>query len=205
MSITEYNGGACLAMTGKNCVAIASDMRFGVQQQTFSTNCSKVYRVSDKCFLGLAGLATDVRTLQEKLAFRVKLYNLREEREISPRVFGNMVSSTLYEKRFGPFFAEPVVAGLEGPENKPYITAMDLIGAPVFTDDFVMTGTCTPAMYGMCETLYRSDMNPDELFETISQCLLASLDRDAISGWGAVVHILTPESVVTKKLDGRQD
>ena len=31
---------------------------------------------------------------------------------------------------------------------------------------------------------------PDELFEVISQCLLAGTDRDAISGWGAIVHVM---------------
>jgi 20S proteasome subunit beta 3 len=31
---------------------------------------------------------------------------------------------------------------------------------------------------------------PDELFETLSQALLAAVDRDALSGWGAVVHIM---------------
>ncbi len=31
---------------------------------------------------------------------------------------------------------------------------------------------------------------PEELFEVISQCLLAGTDRDAISGWGAIVHIM---------------
>ena len=31
---------------------------------------------------------------------------------------------------------------------------------------------------------------PDDLFETISQALLNAVDRDAISGWGAVVHIM---------------
>eukprot|EP00026_Physarum_polycephalum_P016004 Phypoly_transcript_16824.p1 GENE.Phypoly_transcript_16824~~Phypoly_transcript_16824.p1 ORF type:complete len:206 (+),score=29.42 Phypoly_transcript_16824:86-703(+) len=205
MSIMEYNGGAVLAMTGKNCVAIASDMRFGVQAQTLSFNFAKVFRMSEKVFLGLSGLATDIQTLHQKLVFRTNLYKLREEREISARVFGNLVATTLYEKRFGPYFSEPVIAGLEGPDNKPYITAMDLIGAPVFTEDFVMSGTCTPAMYGMCETLYRPDMSPDELFETLSQCLLASFDRDAITGWGATVHIITPEKVITKTLKGRQD
>lgn len=28
----DYNGGALIAMKGKNCVAIASDKRFGVNQ-----------------------------------------------------------------------------------------------------------------------------------------------------------------------------
>lgn len=30
---------------------------------------------------------------------------------MSPRVFGNLVATTLYEKRFGPYFSEPVIAG----------------------------------------------------------------------------------------------
>jgi 20S proteasome subunit beta 3 len=130
----EYNGGAVLAMTGKNCVAIASDMRFGVQAQTLSFNFAKVFRMSEKVFLGLSGLATDIQTLyallpllllstnilliltlskrHQKLVFRTNLYKLREEREISARVFGNLVATTLYEKRFGPYFSEPVIAGI---------------------------------------------------------------------------------------------
>lgn len=31
---------------------------------------------------------------------------------------------------------------------------------------------------------------PEELFETISQALLSSVDRDCISGWGGVVHVV---------------
>ena len=32
--------------------------------------------------------------------------------------------------------------------------------------------------------------DPEELFEVLSQCLLSAVDRDALSGWGAVVHIM---------------
>ena len=35
---------------------------------------------------------------------------------------------------------------------------MDLLGAPVFTKDFVVSGTCTPNLHGMCEAMYRPDM-----------------------------------------------
>ena len=31
---------------------------------------------------------------------------------------------------------------------------------------------------------------PDDLFETLSQALLNAVDRDALSGWGAVVHVM---------------
>ncbi|KAF2078650.1 hypothetical protein CYY_000021 [Polysphondylium violaceum] len=205
MSIMAYNGGACIVMTGKNCVAIASDLRFGIQQQTISNNFPKVYRINDKCFVGISGLVTDAQTLYQKIVFRHNLYKLREERDMSPSVVTNLIANMLYEKRFGPYFTEPLICGLEGPDNKPFISGMDLIGAMVATNDFLVVGTMTPAMYGVCETLYKPNMEKDELFETISQCMLSSLERDALSGWGAVVHIITPEEVVTKKLLGRQD
>lgn len=31
---------------------------------------------------------------------------------------------------------------------------------------------------------------PEELFETVSQILLGALERDALSGWGAIVRIM---------------
>lgn len=37
-----YNGSGIIAMTGKNCVAIAADMRFGIQQQTLADDFHKV-------------------------------------------------------------------------------------------------------------------------------------------------------------------
>jgi 20S proteasome subunit beta 3 len=91
--------------------------------------------------------------------------------------------------RFSPWFCEPVVAGLND-QNEPFISGMDLIGAPVFPKDFCVTGTCTANLHGMCEALYKENMEADELFEVLSQCLLSAVDRDALSGWGAVVHIM---------------
>lgn len=123
----------------------------------------------------------------------------------------------LTKPSFGPMFVEPVIAGLEGDENKPFICATDLIGAQCFTDNFVVVGTASEALYGMCESLYQPDMEPDQLFEVVSQCLLASVDRDCISGWGGIVYILyvfvlifltihrTPDKMITKVLKGRQD
>jgi 20S proteasome subunit beta 3 len=106
---------------------------------------------------------------------------------------------------------------------------MDLLGAPVVTDTFAVSGTCTSNLRGMCEAMYRPDLvcswrsvsysplnvtliyclhlsqGPEELFEVVSQCLLAAVDRDAISGWGAEVHIVTPEGTLTRTLKCRQD
>jgi len=205
MSILDHNGSGIAAMVGKNCVGIASDTRLGVGAQTVSCNFKKVFKIHDKLYYGLAGLGTDVQTMSELLSFRMNMYELRESRKVKPSTFGNVVANILYSKRFGPYFTEPVIAGLEGPENKPYLAAMDLIGAPVFTDDFLVAGTCSDNLYGTCESLYQKDMDPETLFETLSQALLAAVDRDALSGWGATVTIITPTETITRQLKARMD
>jgi len=191
-------------MSGKDCVGIASDTRLGVQFQTVSCNFQKVFKMSDKLFVGLAGLGTDVQTVERLLKFRSNLYELREDRVLSPKAFADVLSNVLYEKRFGSYFVEPVVAGLD--ENgSPFLSQMDCIGAQCFAKDYVVSGTCSANMHGMCETLYKEGMEPDELFETLAQALLASVDRDALSGWGGVVHIITKDGIMSRELKARQD
>ncbi|KAI7879009.1 N-terminal nucleophile aminohydrolase [Lichtheimia hyalospora FSU 10163] len=204
MSIMQYNGGSVVAMVGKNCVAIAADKRLGQQFMTVSTEFQKIFRGAEKSFIGLPGLATDVLTLAERFRFKTNMYKMREEREIEPKTLAHMVSSTLYERRFGPYFVEPVVAGLDK-NNEPFICSMDLIGCINFAKDFVVSGTAGPNLYGMCESLWEPDLEPEDLFETISQALLNAQDRDALSGWGAVVHVITADQIITRTLKGRQD
>lgn len=113
--------------------------------------------MTENLFVGLAGLATDVLSVQQLLKFRCKLYELKEHREIKPEAFSALLSTILYEKRFSPWFCEPIVAGLKD-DNTPFLSGMDLIGAPVFTQDFLVAGTCTSNLHGMCEALYKPDM-----------------------------------------------
>jgi 20S proteasome subunit beta 3 len=118
----------------------------------------KIFKMQDKVFMGLTGLATDIQTVQQQLQFRVNMYNLREERDIEASTFGNMVCGLLYERRFGPYFVEPIIAGLEGEDNTPFICGMDLIGAPVFAKDFCVAGTTEDELYGTAESMFKPDL-----------------------------------------------
>ena len=57
----------------------------------------------------------------------------------------------------------------------------------------------------MAESLWEPDLEPEDLFETVSQTLLNAVDRDAYSGWGAVVWIIEKVrrslSLVSRALD----
>lgn len=191
-------------MVGKDCFAIASDRRLGVNFQTIAWDFQRIFKIHDTLYIGLSGLATDVQTMHQRLKFRHKLYQLREERNMRPETFASLVSAILYEKRFGPYFCEPIIAGLNE-DGTPFICTTDLIGAKQLAKDFVVSGTASESLYGACESMYKPDLGPEELFEVISQALLSSVDRDCISGWGGIVHVVTRDQVITKTLKGRMD
>ena len=73
------------------------------------------------------------------------------------------------------------------------------------SEDFAVGGTTSDQLMGVAESFWKPNMEKDELFETISQCLLSAVDRDCLAGWGGIVHVITPEGVETKHLKGRMD
>lgn len=200
----EYNGGACLAMCGKNCVAIASDLRYGQQFQTIATSFAKYFRITKKSYLGLTGLTTDVQTFAAKIQEHANLYKLDEEREMSPEVLSHFVAAFQYEKRFSPYIINPVIAGLND-KNEPFVSSMDSIGATTKPGNFVVAGTAAEYLYGVCESFWKPDMEASELAECAASVFLAGIGRDAYSGWGAQITIICPDVIVTRELKCRQD
>ncbi|XP_049985735.1 proteasome subunit beta type-3-like [Alexandromys fortis] len=205
MSIMSYKGWAVMAMKGKNCVVIAADRRFRIQAQMLTTDFQKIFPMDDRLYIGLSGLATEFQTVAQRLKFRLNLYELKEGRQIKPYTLMSMVANLLYEKRFGPYYTEPVIAGLDPKTFKPFICSLDLIGCPMVTDDFVVSGTCSKQMYGMCKSLWEPNMDPEHLFETISQAMLDAVDRDAVLGMGVIVHIIEKDKISTRTLKARMD
>lgn len=54
---------------------------------------------------------------------------------------------------------EPIVAGMGGGKGEePFIASMDVIGCINWAKDFVVSGTSSPQLYGICEALYEPDL-----------------------------------------------
>ncbi|CAN0230547.1 unnamed protein product [Ectocarpus sp. 8 AP-2014] len=201
----ELNGGSCLAMAGKGCVALAVDRRFGLEGQLVSTEAKRVLKVNGQLLCGFTGLWTDVLTVMQDLSSEVALKSLAEaDRPIAPAALAGLLSTLLYSRRGSPWFVEPIVAGLD-PRGKPYLCGQDILGAPVEVDDFVVAGTSAQSLYGTCEAFFRPGMEREELFRVASRCLLSALERDCLSGYGAVVHLITEEGIETRELTTRMD
>lgn len=162
-------------MTGKDCVAIACDLRLGLQALTISNNFPKIFQYGD-VYLGLTGLATDVSTVSDLFRYKTNMYRLREERQIAPRTFANLVSSSLYERRFGPYFVSPVVAGLDPKTAEPFICGFDSIGCIDFAKDFIVSGTASEQLFGMCESVWEPNLVRFPWPKPVQPCLLTHIE-----------------------------
>jgi len=204
--LETYNGGSLVGMIGKQCVAVACDQRFGVQYQTITMNAQKVYKYQDNILLGLTGLETDCQTFALMMKRIVELYRIKEEIDLTPKLFSNLVSTTLYEKRFGSYYVAPLVVGLDVTKNyEPYVCTFDSIGCPSESGQFECQGTNVEQLLGISESMFRKDMDKEELFEVMSQTILNSVDRDCFSGYGALVYVMSPGKIEVSKLKVRQD
>lgn len=151
------------------------------------------------------GLSTDTLTCAQRLKFRVNLYELREGRKLTPKTFGAMVQAFLYERRFGPFFVNPVIAGLDLNTMEPYVSVLDSIGAGEVNEPFGVGGTADNYALGLCESLWEPNLSPSDLCDTISQVLLQAIQHDCLSGAGATVWVIEKEKVTVNTIKTRMD
>ena len=90
------------------------------------------------------------------MKYKLKLYQLRENRDMSAWTFANLVASTLYEHRMGPYYVNPIVVGLDNGE--PILFNYDSIGHPSNTEDFAFEGTAGDHFMGVLESYYKDNI-----------------------------------------------
>jgi 20S proteasome subunit beta 3 len=86
-----------------------------------------------------------------------------------------------------------------------YLCSMDCIGARSESPSFVCAGAAKHSLYGTCEALWRPGLAREELLAVCSKAFLSALERDCLSGYGAVVYLITPEGIEEIDIVGRTD
>jgi 20S proteasome subunit beta 3 len=214
------NGGSILAMAGRGCVAVAVDKRFGSGPQTIASTPRHVLAPNPSLLVAFTGLDGDVRSLSDELSVqisakvgRVSGFGFEDEekdhdgaveadssstsRHITPRSMAALTSRVLYGRRQSPYFVEPVVAGLErghatqlSHRHRPFLCSHDVIGAQSKSHSFVCSGAASKSMHGTAEALWQPDLEPEELVRVCGRAFLSALERDCLSGYGAIVYLI---------------
>ncbi|CAB9508000.1 Proteasome subunit beta type-3 [Seminavis robusta] len=215
------NGGSVLAMAGKDCVALAVDKRFASGAQMVNIAPRHVYVPSPELMVAFTGLEGDVQSLSHSLEKQVAsklgrgLGFMNENRQqrpvITPRAMASLTSHVLYNRRQAPYYVEPLIVGLTTttktcPDGAtPFLCSMDCIGAKSISRAFVCAGAASDSIFGTAEALWKPDLEADELVEVCANAFLSALERDCLSGYGAMVYLIHRNGITEYDMASRND
>ncbi|XP_052164597.1 proteasome subunit beta type-1-like [Oryza glaberrima] len=124
----ENNGGTCVAVAGADYCVVAADTRLSVGYSILSRDSSKIAHLAYKCVLASSGFQGDVKALQRNLAAKELLYEHNHNKKMSCPAMAQLLSNTLYYKRFFPYYAFNVLGGLDS-EGKGCVFTYDAVGS----------------------------------------------------------------------------
>ncbi|KAH6564896.1 hypothetical protein BASA50_010444 [Batrachochytrium salamandrivorans] len=107
------NGGTTLAVAGDDFCVIAGDTR---QSEGYSINtryAPKVHGLQNGAVLATGGMFADCQTLTKRIQQRLEWYKFQHDKDMSAVAMAQMLSNTLYYKRFFPYFSWCTIGGLD--------------------------------------------------------------------------------------------
>jgi len=103
-----------------------------------------------------------------------------------------LLSNILHGNRMFPFYVQLLIGGVD--ENGPVIFSVDAVGGSGKEDGIVATGSGSPMAYGVLEDRYTLGMDERTAIELAIRALRSAIKRDAGSGEGIAVVVITQES-----------
>lgn len=181
-------GTTTLGLTCKDGVVIATEHRATMGTLIAHKKTKKLFRISDNIGLTVAGLVGDAQILARYLTAEAELYNLKKGHPMPLRAAATMMSNILNGRRYYPYWVQLVVAGID--DDGHHVYSLDAAGGSI-PDDYVTTGSGSPYVYGVLEDNFKENMTVSDGANLAIRALHAAMKRDAASGNGMAVAMIT--------------
>lgn len=201
------NNGSVLGFVGKDYLMIAADTRLSVSYSILSRDSKKIFQLTDKAFLASSGMYADMVNLYKHLKIRIELYKADTKYEPSIESLAQLLSTTLYSRRFFPYYTFNLLSGVnDNGEFKMY--GYDAIGS-FDSVEYASNGSGKELILPILDSILKyPDSKPD--LETGEKLLLTAANscanRDIYTGDKLDVVILFKDGrFETKQYDLRKD
>lgn len=178
-------------------IVIGAEKRVSYGGYVLSRVGKKVFKIGDRMAMAAAGLFGDMQTINRIINAEVMYRERLTSRRMSVRATAKLLSAILYSYKLMPFISEIIFAGYD--EEGFHLYVLDPIGS-LIEDEYAAVGTGAAIAIGVIETNYRKDMSISEAEELCIKAIRAATSRDAVSGDGIDIAILTRNGISEKSI-----
>ena len=191
-SIGEYKGTTTVAAVCCDGVIFATDTRATMGTYVASKNAKKVYRITDRLAMTIAGGVAVAQRVVDILKVNAQLFELEKSRPIPVSAAARLVSNILFSNReIGmPLPLQALVGGFD--ETGPHVFNLDPFGS-LTEEKMVSTGSGSPFAYGVLEDRYRQDSTVEEMLPIVVKAVDSAMKRDVASGDSFDVAVVTKD------------
>ena len=183
--------GACgVAIKCKDGVVLGNDRRATWGYTVTNKSTKKLFKITDYIGIAAYGLIGDFQILVKIMKAQANLYKLETGARISTKSMGKLVSNYLYSRKMFPLLTNLVIAGVD--KDGPKLYLIDAIGS-LMPDDYGTAGTGMLLSIGILEAEYKPDMTIDEGEKLVEKAIKNTIKRDAMSGNGIDLLIITKD------------
>ena len=191
-------GAVGVAIKCKDGVVLGNDKRATWGYTVTNKATKKVFKITKYIGIAAYGLIGDFQMLTKIMRAQAKLYKLEAGERISTKSLGKLVSNYLYSRKMYPLLTNLVVAGMD--KDGPKLFTLDAIGS-LMPDDYGTAGTGMLLSIGILEADYRTDMTVEEGEKLVEKAIRNSIKRDAMSGNGIDLLIITKDGSKEKSIE----
>lgn len=124
----DDNGGTVVAVAGEDYCIVAGSTRMSTGYSILTRESSMMLQLTDKVVIASAGMQADRKALHKLLQARNVMYAHNHARPMSVSAAAQLLSNTLYYKRFFPFYTFNLCAGLDE-QGRGAVYNYDAIGS----------------------------------------------------------------------------
>lgn len=189
----KKTGTTTVGLVCKDGVILASDRRATMGYYIANKKTPKIHMISDRIGMTIAGGVGDAQTLVRWMQSEIKLYELKHSRKMTVEAASTLLANILSNYKYYPFYVQLLVGGVD---EKPHVYSVDMLGG-VTEEDITATGSGSPIAMGVLEEMFIRDGSVKDNAPIAARAVGAAIKRDAGSGEGVDILIITPHGIET--------
>lgn len=184
----KKTGTTTVGVVCKDGIILASDRRATMGYYIANKKTPKIHMISDRIGMTIAGGVGDAQTIVRWMQAEIKLYELKHAKKMTVEAASTLLANILSNYKYYPFFVQLLVGGVD---EKPHVYSVDMLGG-VTEEDITATGSGSPIAMGVLEEMFIREGGVKENAPIAYRAVGAAIKRDAGSGEGVDVLIITP-------------